>query len=109
MSALWSKDQTVGVVELYFTKCHEPSNGGLEDLRRKGGVPWQIPVHQRIQTPSGHHVICHGQCRRESLLDEEVEDLVRVRSPSAEHVFSKRLRGSESLKSLWVRIANDLK
>ena len=108
MSAPWPKDQTVGVVEFYFTKRHESSDGGLEDLRRECCVPRQMSVHQRIQTPLGCHVVCHGQCRREPLLDEEVEDLVRVRSPSAEDALSKRLGRPESLKGLWVRVADDL-
>ena len=51
----------------------------------------------------------HPSSRGRKLLpDNQVEVPVRMRSRSNEVLFSKRLGREESLKCLWVRIANEL-
>jgi len=107
--SLWSKDQTAGLVELHFTERHESSDRGLKDLGRKRGIPWLISDHQRIKTFPGRHVVCHWQCGCELLLDEKVEDFIRMGSWSTEDALSKQLGRSEFLKSPRVRIADDFK
>jgi len=46
---------------------------------------------------------------RELLLNEEVEDFIRVRSPSAEDVLPEWLGRAEPLKGFWVCITDNLK
>ena len=70
---------------------------------------WKMTAHKRIRTPSSCHVICRRQCGYDILLGEEVEDLIRVRSRTAEDVLSERFGGRQSLRCLWVRIANGFK
>jgi len=36
----WSKNQTVGLIELHSVECHESSDRGSEDLSRERGAPW---------------------------------------------------------------------
>ena len=65
-------------------------------------------AHQRIRTSSSRHVVCHWQRRSEVLLDEEVEDLIWMRGSTAEDALAKRFGRSQSLKGLWVRVADDV-
>ena len=61
--------------------------------------------------PIEQHVVCHRQCGREVPLEEEVEDLIRVRSRSAENALSKRFGRGQPLKyikGLWVCITDDV-
>ena len=98
----------MGLLELHLTECHESSERDLKDFGGQPRTRRKTIVHQRIQSPSSRHVVRHRQRRCEVLLDEEVEDFIRVRSRPAEDPFSKRLGRSQRLEGLWVRIANDV-
>jgi len=95
-------------VELCFAECHESCDRGLKDIGRQRGAPRQASVHQRAYPPSSCHVVRHWQCGCEFLLDEQVEDLVRVRGWPAEDALAERLRRSESFEGLWICISDDL-
>ena len=98
----------MGLVKLHFAERHESSECVLEDLGGECGFTWEMSTHQRVRTPSSRHVVCHRQRRCEILLDEEVEDLIRVGSWSVEDVLSKRFGRDQALEVLWVCIANDV-
>ena len=94
--------------KLHLTQCEQAFYRNLKDFGGQSCIHRETSVHQGIWTPLNYHVVCHWQCGREVLLDEEVEDLIRVGSWSIEDVLSKRFGRDQALEVLWVCIANDV-
>ena len=102
------KDQTIGLIQLHLAECEQAFCRDLKDFGRQSCTRRETSIHQRIQTPPSRHVVCHWQCRCDLLLDEEVENFIRMGSRSAEDTFSNQLGRGKSLEDLWVRITNNL-
>jgi len=96
------------LLEFHLTEYEQTFHRDPKDFGGQSCTRWETHIHQRIQAPSGRHVIRHWQRRRELLLDKQVEDLVRVRSWPAKDPLSKLLGRGETLKGLWVCITDDV-
>ena len=94
-------------VELYSAEFHEPFRRRPKYLGRERGTLRKTSVHQRIHASSSHHVVCHGQRGCEILLNEEVEDLIRVRGWSGENCLPKWPGWREPFESLRIRVPDD--
>ena len=107
-SILDREDDSMHFPEFHLSKRHQPAHGRSQCLAGKCCARWKSTIHQRVQTPSNRHVVCHRQCRRKLLLNEQVQHRVGMWLGPIEHVLPEHLGRVQSFEILRVRITDGL-
>ena len=94
------------LLEFHLPKCHQPAHRRPQRLTGKRRIRRKSSVHQRVQSSSSRHVICHRQGRCNFLLDEKVQHCIGMGFGCLEYVLPECPGRVQSFEILWVCIAD---